>query len=129
MEFDAASPIYLQIGDFIKEEILSGRLTPGDRLKSVREYSLFFEVSNLTIHRALRQLELEGVIVTRKGVGSFVSPRVDLEAQLDMIRSHVSDFISKMRKFGLDDSTILTFVHDGLDRENADGVRKEDDHI
>ena len=129
MEFDAASPIYLQIGDFIKEEIVSGRLTPGDRLKSVREYSLLFEVSNLTIHRALRQLELEGVIVTRKGVGSFVSSRVDSEAQLDMIQSHVKDFISKMRKFGLNGSAILAFVRDGLDSENADGAGKGDDHI
>ena len=117
MDFDAASPIYLQIGDFIKEEIVSGRLAPGSRLPSVREYGLFFEVSNLTIQRALQQLELENVIVTKKGVGSFVNP----ETQQAIIARHAADFLGKMRKFGLDDAAILALVEKELVRTSMPG--------
>lgn len=121
MDFDAASPIYLQIGDFIKEEIVSGRLAPGSRLPSVREYGLFFEVSNLTIQRALQQLELENVIVTKKGVGSFVNPRITPETQQAIIARHAADFLGKMRKFGLDDAAILALVEKELVRTSMPG--------
>ena len=69
MGFDAAAPIYIQIGDRIREEIISGKYPPGEQLKSVREYAVFYEVSPLTMHRAMQYLESQGLIVTKKGVG------------------------------------------------------------
>ncbi|MFA9465164.1 MAG: GntR family transcriptional regulator [Velocimicrobium sp.] len=119
MEFDATQPIYMQIGDRIKEEIIRGKLQPGDKLKSVRENSLIFEVSNLTIHRMIQYLEREGVIYTKKGIGSFVNTSIDQEMQKKMIRTHVDEFICKMRKFGIDDLTILSFVREELEKEQG----------
>lgn len=117
MEFDATQPIYMQIGDRIKEDIIRGKLQPGDKLKSVRENSLVFEVSNLTIHRMIQYLEKEGVIYTKKGIGSFVNTSIDHEMQKKMIRTHVDDFICKMRNFGIDDLTILSYVREELEKE------------
>ena len=73
MVFVPDIPIYLQIATQIKERIVSGDLAPGDKLPSVREYSLIFEVSPLTIQRAIQHLDNENVIYSKKGVGSFVA--------------------------------------------------------
>lgn len=50
MDFQNDQPIYIQIGTFIKEQIINGTIRPGEKLPSVREYAVFFEVSPLTIH-------------------------------------------------------------------------------
>ena len=71
MDFQNDQPIYIQIGTFIKEQIINGTIKPGEKLPSVREYAVLFEVSPLTIHRTIQYLEAEGIIVTRKGIGSF----------------------------------------------------------
>lgn len=66
MDFQNDQPIYIQIGTFIKEQIINGTIKPGEKLPSVREYAVLFEVSPLTIHRTIQYLEAEGIIVTRK---------------------------------------------------------------
>ena len=72
MDFQNDQPIYIQIGTFIKEQIINGTIKPGEKLPSVREYAVLFEVSPLTIHRTIQYLEAEGIIVTRKDVqGTF----------------------------------------------------------
>lgn len=110
MDFQNDQPIYLQIGTFIKEQIISQALSPGEKLPSVREYAVIFEVSPLTIHRTIQYLEAEGIIETKKGVGSFV--RADIREKLsdDMVKGQVRDFIVKMRNCGLTDKEISEAV-------------------
>ena len=79
MDFQNDQPIYIQIGTFIKEQIINGTIQPGEKLPSVREYAVLFEVSPLTIHRTVQYLEAEGIIVTRKEMcirdRAFPAPR------------------------------------------------------
>ena len=44
MDFQNDQPIYIQIGTFIKEQIINGTIQPGEKLPSVREYAVLFEV-------------------------------------------------------------------------------------
>ena len=94
MGFDAAAPIYIQIGDRIREEIISGKYPPGEQLKSVPEYAVFYEVSPLTMHRAMQYLESQGLIVTKKGVGSFVNPQLNPIAARQMVKEQALQFRS-----------------------------------
>ena len=64
MNFDNNIPIYLQLVNEIKLYIISGRLKPGDRLLSVREFALHFKVNPNTICKALSILENEKLIYT-----------------------------------------------------------------
>ena len=73
MGFQDNIPIYVQIADDIKNEIISGKLQAMDKLLSVRQYSAKYQVTALTIQRAVALLESEGIIHTQKGVGSFVN--------------------------------------------------------
>src|SRR5918994_5482167 len=71
----AASPgaLYQQIVDGIKREISEGRLTPGTPLPSFRGLAEELLVSVITVKRAYEELEREGLIHRRQGLGTFVS--------------------------------------------------------
>ncbi|MCA9055521.1 MAG: GntR family transcriptional regulator [Planctomycetaceae bacterium] len=66
-------PIYRQLAIQIREGVARGRLTPGDKLPSVRELSQRLIVNPNTIARAYTELEREGVLHTRQGMGVFIA--------------------------------------------------------
>ncbi len=66
-------PIYQQITDQICRSIVRGRLKPDHRLPSVRELSQALVVNPNTVARAYTELEREGVLYTRPGLGVFVN--------------------------------------------------------
>lgn len=68
-------PIYEQIQEQIKEEILSGRLKEGELLPSMRVLAKELRISIITTKRAYDELEKEGFISTVQGKGSFVSKK------------------------------------------------------
>ena len=73
-------PLYYQIMRNLKEQIVSGKLGPGDRLPSEAEHTRRFGVSRVVIRQALRILEEQGLIVRVKGKGTFVSQAVAEDA-------------------------------------------------
>ena len=111
MDFQNDQPIYIQIGTFIKEQIINGTIQPGEKLPSVREYAVLFEVS----HRTIQYLEAEGIIVTRKGIGSFVRPDIQEKLSEDMVTGLIQDFIGRMRNCGLTDDQIRAAVSQELE--------------
>ena len=76
-----ARPIYTQIVDGYRDQILGGILQPGDRLPSVRELAQSLTINPNTIQRAYRELESGGWIVTVAGKGCFVSDRAPVNPQ------------------------------------------------
>ncbi|MFM1650639.1 GntR family transcriptional regulator [Brevibacillus sp. B_LB10_24] len=69
----SADPIYLQIKNQIKQSILSGELSPGESLPSIRQLAKDLQISVITTKRAYEELEKEGLIDSVVGKGSFVS--------------------------------------------------------
>jgi GntR family transcriptional regulator len=65
-------PPYLQIVAQVKQAILLGRLKAGDRLPAVREVVLQVAINPNTVFKAYRQLEQEGAVEVRHGLGAFV---------------------------------------------------------
>jgi GntR family transcriptional regulator len=66
-------PVYAQIVDQVKRAIASGSLRAGDGLPSLRETALKLRINPLTVGKAYKQLEQEGLIETRHGLGSYVT--------------------------------------------------------
>ena len=66
MGFQDNIPIYVQIADDIKNEIISGKLQAMDKLLSVRQYSAKYQVTALTIQRAVALLESRGLSTLKK---------------------------------------------------------------
>ena len=114
MRFRDNIPIYVQIANDIKEQIISGKLRGEDKLNSVREYSVVYEVTTLTIQRALQLLETEGIIQTKKGVGSFVISGIQPVLENKMVSLQVQEFILRMKNMGMAKEEILASVKEGL---------------
>lgn len=72
LDYRDARPIYSQIVDNFRSQILAGVLQNGDRLPSVRELASDLAINPNTIQRAYRELEMEGWIASVPGKGSFV---------------------------------------------------------
>ena len=66
-------PLYKQVIDQIKEAVADGVLKAAERLPSIREMSKELNISEITIKRAYADLEAEGLIYSRAGLGSFVA--------------------------------------------------------
>jgi GntR family transcriptional regulator len=66
-------PVYLQIMDQVKRDIALGRLATEERLPTVRQLAQQLAINPNTIGKAYRQLEQDGIIVTRAGAGAFVA--------------------------------------------------------
>ncbi|GAA4675314.1 GntR family transcriptional regulator [Phytohabitans rumicis] len=72
--FDDRSPIYQQIADKIKEDILSGALGEDEQVMSTNQYASFYRINPATAAKGFHQLIEEGVLYKRRGIGMFVSP-------------------------------------------------------
>jgi len=69
----SARPVYKQIIDQVKRDIALGRLIKDEKLPTVRQLAAQLAINPNTIGKAYRQLEHEGIIVTRPGAGAFVA--------------------------------------------------------
>ena len=110
MEIDRNRPIplYLQMKMVLKEQIHQGILQPDSRLASERELCDTYDVSRTTVRQALRELELEGLIKTVPGRGTFIAAPDD-DVHLD-VEVTIEGFSSDMRRHGLNPSSVLLDV-------------------
>ena len=77
-------PLYIQIAEGLVGQIETGELAPGDQLPSERELSEKLGVNRMTLRRALRALEAQGLVVRKHGVGTFIAaPKID--RQMDAV--------------------------------------------
>ncbi|WP_123054853.1 GntR family transcriptional regulator [Clostridium sp. JN-1] len=117
--FNDKIPIYLQIVNFVKRDIVSGKLKPGDKLPSVREMSANFKVNPNTLQRAYQELERENITYTQRGTGSFVSEETDIVNQLkkEMAKESIYEFLKQMKSLGFSSREIINIVRQELGEE------------
>jgi GntR family transcriptional regulator len=72
--FDDRSPIYRQIAERIKGDILSGALTEDSQVMSTNQYAAAYRINPATAAKGLRELLDEEILYKRRGIGMFVSP-------------------------------------------------------
>ena len=77
-KFDNNIPIYIQLVEYLKNYIISGKFSPGERLLSVRELALQSKVNPNTMQRALSELESLGLVYTERTSGRFVTTDKEL---------------------------------------------------
>src|SRR5688500_6470700 len=84
--------MYHQIKEQVKQRIAVGDWTPGQEMPSIRQLAVALRVSLITVKRACRGPEGQGVIVTQHGKGSTVAPSPDLRPRLydEELASHLA---------------------------------------
>lgn len=106
-------PMYKQVTDQIKNAIASGDLKPEEKLPSVRELSEALKISAITVKRAYLDLENEGFIFTRAGMGSFVT-EIDRnrlrDEKLAEFRTELTRILGTGAKFGISADDIVQLI-------------------
>lgn len=121
--FNNKTPIYIQIMDSIKKQILSGQLAAGQKMASVRDLAMEMGVNPNTAQKALSQLETESLIITNRTSGRTVTEDTKLIKSMrdDFARGEVLDFLTKMTSIGYTDPEILIYIEKiQKERENND---------
>ena len=110
IDFDSNLPIYIQVMDYIKKEIVSGRLKPGDRVDSVRDLALHFGVNPNTVQRSLSELEREGLLKSERTAGRFICENEELISLVreQMATSCISRYVKEMENLAFEGEEILT---------------------
>ena len=99
----SGKPIYEQISDQVKEQILTGALAAGDALPSMRLLAKELRISVITTKRAYEELERDGFLQNVPGKGCFVAPQnreLLREAQLRKVEEKLSQAVDEARKGG-----------------------------
>ncbi|WP_334292657.1 GntR family transcriptional regulator [Natronincola peptidivorans] len=112
LDFDHGKPIYLQIIDYIKKQIITDKLKIGEKVPSQRELAQQLKVNPNTVQRAYREMEGMGLTETIRGQGTFIVERRELlrELQQEMANALLVSFIIEMQSLGYDDQEILGLV-------------------
>ncbi|HXF68329.1 MAG TPA: extracellular solute-binding protein [Thermoflexus sp.] len=86
LDLASGIPIHEQLKEILRTEILEGRLRPGDRLPTEAELCARYRVSRAPVRQALEDLAREGLIVRRRGRGTFVALRRDRDSAPVVLR-------------------------------------------
>jgi GntR family transcriptional regulator len=109
----APGPLYQQIVDGLKREVSEGRLSPGTPLPSFRGLAEDLLVSVITVKRAYDELEREGIIYRRQGLGTFVAALADdrsREVKAARARELLQQAVREASEAGLTDRDIADLL-------------------
>lgn len=110
--FDNNIPIYMQISRIIEMRIISGELSPGERLPSVRDLAIELKANPNTVQRALSELENEGLIYTERTNGKFVTENIShiTEHKMKYATSLAQEYLNNMQKIGFDKTCAIDML-------------------
>ena len=121
IEINTASklPIYQQLVNQIREAAARGEFQPDERLPSVRQLSRDLVVNPNTVARAYLELEREGLLNTRPGLGVFVTlPKAELtkDARRRRLRENLDHFLTEAVHLGFSADEVLRHVKDRIEQ-------------
>lgn len=115
--FDDRSPIYLQIANGIKDEVLSGALKEDEQIMSTNQYAAFYQINPATAAKGFAQLVEEGVLYKKRGIGMFVSPdarqRLRSRRRERFFADVVDPMLAEARMVGIDVDEIAAYLKGG----------------
>ncbi|HTY38505.1 MAG TPA: GntR family transcriptional regulator [Bacteroidota bacterium] len=106
-------PIYEQIKNEIRRQIVTGDLHDGEPLPSIRKLALELQISVITTKRAYDDLMKEGLIASVAGKGTFIAAKnKDLlrEKKLTLIETKLAEAVAAARMFGVKDKELLKLL-------------------
>ena len=129
IDTSSGMPIYRQIVNGLKYHIASRMLRPGEKVPSVRELCTELKVNPATVNKAYRELEGQGYLETRRGLGTFVpdpppAPGA-LEAE-EVLAQKLDELVTLAATLGLDTEELLRIVERRAEKLNSERTRKAD---
>lgn len=110
--FDNDRPIYIQLVEQLKTHIISGKVSPGERLPSVRELALSLKVNPNTMQKALSELENLKLIYTERTNGKYVTTNKDIikKYKKQYAKEKTNKYINDIKELGLNKEEIIALI-------------------
>lgn len=112
--FDNERPIYIQLVEMLKAQIVSGELKQGERIPSVRELAVITRVNPNTMQKALTELENEKLIYTERTNGKFVTSDKELieKVKKELAKEKVIKYLNDMKNIGIDYNEAINYLQE-----------------
>ncbi len=107
-------PIYRQLLDQIKQAIRMNLLQSDQQLPSVRTLASALQINPMTISKAFAQLELEGVLIRKRGVGMIVAESKAHTSINPDVEKALAQFVQLAREHHLNDETVMMLLQQSL---------------
>ena len=116
MEFNNNIPIYLQIIESIKQDIVVGKLKASQKMPSVRELAGILKVNPNTIQRVYQELDREKITYTKRGMGTYVNEEEKIISSLkeEISQKIILDFVEGMNKLGFSNEEMINTLKEYL---------------
>lgn len=116
--FNNTIPIYIQVIDYIKTYIISGKISPGEKLPSVRELANIFKINPNTIQKALTYLEDINLIYTESTNGKYVTKdkKIIDKLRLEVANNIVNNYYDSMRNIGIEKIEAIKYLKEDSDK-------------
>lgn len=121
LDFRSGVPIYIQIVEQVKQQVVSNLLKPGDQLPTVRALALDLRVNFNTVARAYRILDEAGIISTQQGRGTYILD-VPPPERIDKLRQQAldaltRDYLNEALRLGSNPDEIIKTLKEQFERE------------
>jgi GntR family transcriptional regulator len=112
LEFNNNIPIYLQVMERIKQDIVSGKLKPGEKMPSSRDYSYELGINFNNVARVYKELENEKILFTKRGLGTFITESKEQieDLRYAMAKNLIATFVEGMEQLGYSKKDMIKFI-------------------
>lgn len=112
--FDNERPIYIQLVEMIRIDIVSGKFKKGQKLPSVRELALMLKVNPNTMQKALVELEDEKLIYTERTNGKYVTKDEKLIEKIkkQLAQEKVNNYLNSMKNIGISYESAVKYLQE-----------------
>lgn len=113
---DESKPIYLQIAEWIEDDILRDNLAEGEQVYSTNRFAKMFQINPATAAKGINLLVEEGILFKKRGIGMFVADGakkviIDKRKQR-FVQETVAELFQEARKLGISREELLTLIKD-----------------
>lgn len=112
MDFNNNIPIYLQVINRIKLDIITGRLNPGDKMPSTRDLAKELGINPNTASRVYKEMESLGLCFKKRGLGTFITEDKEIVEAIknEMADQLIEDFVEGMKKLGFSYDDMINLI-------------------
>ncbi len=96
IDYNSGMPLYLQLKDIIKKQIMAGHYPPGVKIPTEEEYCKKYDISRITVRQAINYLVQEKLLIRKQGKGTFVAS-AKMKKHLPKLYSFTEDMIAEGR--------------------------------
>lgn len=117
MEYNNNLPIYLQVINQMKKDMIQGRLPMGEKLPSTRELAVQYQINPNTAVRVYKEMEQSGMCFTKRGLGTFVTEDVEVITKMkeEMAGELLESFVKEMSDLGFSKEELITIIEKRLE--------------